>query len=412
MPTPTSSPRARPAWPWCPSGRTTPTAIRTAGPSGGSPATGCGSTGPTGRAIWPSSAPAVPGGSPCGAGGVGPPCHDGGVTATPVEPTSRLRVVMGEEELLRARAVSAVRTAVFAHHDDAEEHELAAAGLPIGDLADVLAPSLFGGHRLVVVTGVHECAAALADSLIGYAKDPDPDLTLVIVHFGGKRNEALVKAFRSAGAAVDECPKVSSVGDRIAFVRNEVRIAGGRITPDAASALVEAVGADLRQLGAAASQLVSDFGGTIDADAVARFHQGQAEVTGFTVAERVLVGDRAGSVEMLRWALEHGVAHVLIADAIADGVRTAARVSSLSTTNPGELARVLKLPPWKVKKAQAQSRGWSIDGLQQAIGVAAELNADVKGAAASADYALERAVRRIVTIRAETGRGSRARTGR
>jgi DNA polymerase-3 subunit delta len=106
---------------------------------------------------------------------------------------------MGEEELLRARAVSAVRTAVLAHHDDAEEHELAAAGLPIGDLADVLAPSLFGGHRLVVVTGVQECAAALADSLIGYAKDPDPDLTLVIVHFGGKRNEALVKAFRRPG---------------------------------------------------------------------------------------------------------------------------------------------------------------------------------------------------------------------
>ena len=42
----------------------------------------------------------------------------------------------------------------------------------------MLAPSLFGGHRLVVVTGVQECAAALADSLIGYAKDPDPELTL------------------------------------------------------------------------------------------------------------------------------------------------------------------------------------------------------------------------------------------
>ena len=60
----------------------------------------------------------------------------------------------------------------------------------------------------------------------------------------------------------------------------------------------------------------------------------------------------------------------------------------------------------------AHARGWSIEGLQQAIGVTAELNADVKGAAASADYALERAVRRIVTIRSETGRGSRARTGR
>jgi len=198
----------------------------------------------------------------------------------------------------------------------------------------------------------------------------------------------------------------------VAFVRNEVRSAGGRITADAVTALVEAVGADLRQLSAATSQLLSDFGGSIDAESVARFHHGQAEVSGFTVAERVLVGDREGSVEMLRWALERGVAHVLIADAIADGVRTAARVASLNTNNIGDLARVLKLPPWKVKKAQAQSRGWSIEGLQLALGVAAELNADVKGAAASADYALERAVRRIVTIRSETGRGGRARAAR
>ena len=242
----------------------------------------------------------------------------------------------------------------------------------------------------------------------GYAEDPDPDLTLVVVHHGGKRNEALVKAFTAAGAAVDDCPKVTSVGDRIAFVRNEVRSAGGRITPDAASALVEAVGADLRQLSSAATQLVSDFGGSIDADAVARFHRGQAEVTGFTVAERVLVGDRQGSLETLRWALQRGVAHVLIADAIADGVRTAALVSSVRSSNPGDLARTLKMPPWKVKKAQSQARGWSIEGLQQAIGVAAELNADVKGAAASADYALERAIRRIVDIRRETGRGVRA----
>ena len=320
--------------------------------------------------------------------------------------------MVGEEELLRARAVAAVRKAVLERHPDAELHELAALGLPVGQLADVLAPSLFGGHRLIVVSGVQEAAGALVDALTGYARDPDPDLTLVVVHFGGKRNEALIKAFTAGGAAVDQCPKMSSAGDRAAFVRNEVRSLGGRITPEAVSALVDAIGADLRQLSSAASQLVSDFGGTIDAEAVARFHRGQAEVTGFTVAERVLVGDRQGSIEMLRWALERGVAHVLIADAIADGVRTAARVASLSTTNPGELARVLKLPPWKVKKAQAQSRGWSIEGLQLAIGVAAELNADVKGAAASADYALERAVRRIVTIRAETGRGGRERAGR
>jgi DNA polymerase-3 subunit delta len=329
--------------------------------------------------------------------------------AAPPTPTSRLRVVVGEEELLRSRAVAAVRAAVRVRHPDAELHELAAAGLPVGHLADVLAPSLFGGHRLVVVTGVHEAAGALVDALTGYTENPDPELTLVVVHSGGKRNDALLKAFRSAGAAVDECPKVSSVGDRIAFVRNEVRTLGARIAPEAAAALVDAVGADLRQLASAAGQLVSDVGESIDADAVARFHRGQADVTGFTVADRVLEGDRPKAVETLRWALDRGVAHVLIADAIADGVRTAAGVKSLGTSNPGELARALGAPPWKVKRAQAQARGWSIEGLQRALGIAAELNADVKGAAASPDYALERAIARLVTVRAETRPGLRGR---
>ena len=221
------------------------------------------------------------------------------VPATPVEPTSRLRVVMGEEELLRARAVAAVRAAVFGHHEDAEEHELAAAGLPIGQLADVLAPSLFGGHRLVVVTGVQESAAALADALIGYAKDPDPDLTLVIVHFGGKRNEALVKAFRSAGCGARRVPQ-AEFGRRPHRVRPQRGPPGGG--PDhprrghAPSSTRSAPTCGSSRPRPASWSPTS--AATIDADAVARFHHGQAEVTGFTVAERVLVGDRAGSIEI------------------------------------------------------------------------------------------------------------------
>jgi DNA polymerase-3 subunit delta len=328
-----------------------------------------------------------------------------------VPPTSRLRVVAGEEELLRSRAVAAVRTAVLERHPDAELHELTAQGLAVGELADVLAPSLFGGHRLVVVSGVHEAAGALSDALTGYAKDPDPDITLVIVHAGGKRNEALVKAFKAAGAAVDDCPKVwpNELGG---FVRNEVRTFGGRITADAVMALVEAVGNDLRALSAAVGQLLSDFGGSIDEDAVARFYRGQAEANGFGVAEKVMVGDSAGSLEVLRWALDGGVPPVLIADALAEGVRTAARAKSVSVSSYGELMRLFKWPKRKAESGLKHARAWSIDGLQQAVAVTAELNAEVKGAAADPDYALERAVRRIVAIRAATGRGGRVPAGR
>ena len=331
---------------------------------------------------------------------------------TPVEPTSRLRVVIGEEELLRARAVTAVRTAVFAHHEDPRCTSSRPRDWPMGELADVLAPSLFGGHRLVVVTGVQEAAGALNDVAHRLRQG-----TRSRAHAGAGPQRRQAERGPGEGLQAGRRRRRRVPQAEVGRRPGELRAQRGPHVrrPDHRRRRQRRRRVDRQRPAsavAAAGQLVSDFGGTIDADAVARFYRGQAEVTGFDVAERALVGDRERSVEKLRWALQRGVAHVLIADAIADSVRTAARVASLEHVRPGELARILKLPPWKVKKGLAHARGWSIDGLQQAIGVTAELNADVKGAAASADYALERAVRRIVTIRAETGRGSRAPAGR
>jgi DNA polymerase-3 subunit delta len=133
---------------------------------------------------------------------------------------------------------------------------------------------------------------------------------------------------------------------------------------------------------------------------VTRYYRGRAEVTGFAVADRAVVGDVAGALEALRWALAVGVAHVLVADALADGVRSVARVSSAGRANPYALASSLGMPPWKVKRAQSQSRGWTEPGLARAMRVVAELNAGVKGVAADPAYALEAAIRDIAASRA------------
>jgi DNA polymerase-3 subunit delta len=109
-------------------------------------------------------------------------------------------------------------------------------------------------------------------------------------------------------------------------------------------------------------QLVADTGGRIDADTVARYHRGRAEVSGFTVADRAVLGDVPGALEALRWALAIGVAHVLVADALADGIRTIARVTGAGRGDAYQLAGTLGMPPWKVKRAQSQARGWSEPG--------------------------------------------------
>ncbi|CAA9245631.1 MAG: DNA polymerase III delta subunit [uncultured Corynebacteriales bacterium] len=312
-----------------------------------------------------------------------------------------LRLVVGDEELLVSRAIAEVTSAVRAADAEADVRELAAAELTAGDLFDLLSPALFGGRRVVVVRGAHEARTDVVEALKTYLADPTDEVVLVVVHPGGARGKALVDAVRKAGAVVVECAKVTRAEERQAFVRAEVARHGGAITAGAVAVLLDAVGNDLRELSTACSQLVADTGGRIDADAVARYHRGRAEVTGFAVADRAVVGDVPGALEALRWALAVGVAHVLVADALADGVRSIARVSSAGRgSNPYAMASALGMPPWKVKRAQSQARGWTPAGLSRAMRTVADLNADVKGVAADPAYALEAAILDLARARA------------
>jgi DNA polymerase III subunit delta len=238
------------------------------------------------------------------------------------------------------------------------------------------------------------------DSVISLMRRPVDDINLVLHHAGGVKGKALLAAAREVGAQQVSCARLTRAEERLDFLRGEVRRAGGTISPDAAGLMLDAVGSDLRELATAAAQLVGDSGGQIDARSVAAYHRGRAEVSGFAVADRAVIGDSAGALQTLRWALSIGVPHVVIADALADGVRTVARVTAAGRGNPYELAQQLAMPPWKVRRAMSQSRGWSEPGLRRALGVVADLNADVKGAAVDPGYALERAIGLLTTARA------------
>jgi DNA polymerase-3 subunit delta len=310
-----------------------------------------------------------------------------------------LQLVLGDEEFLVERTVSDVFAAAKKADPQTELRRATVSDLTPAELVELLSPSLFAEGRVVVLAGAQDAGKEIADAILGHAKQPGDGIVLVVVHTGGGRSKAakdLPGVLRKAGAEVVECGKVKP-SDRETFVRSEVRRAGGKIDGAAIAALIETVGSDLRELSSAASQLVTDTeGGVVDEPAVRRYHTGKAEVTGFVVAEKAVNGDRAGAMEALRWAMQLGVPHVLVADALADAVRTVARVAAVGRSDPFRLASELGMPPWKVKRALAQARGWTSDGLVEAMQVAAVVNADVKGAAADFDYALERAVLRIV----------------
>jgi len=312
-------------------------------------------------------------------------------------------VIVGEEDLLVERAVSATLAAAAAADSELDVHDVPAAGLVPGQLTALTAPSLFGGGCAVVVRAAQDAGKDVAAELTKLAQDPVPEVTLVITHAGGAKNKALLAGLVSAGARRVDCPVIKRFGDRLDFLRGEFSRAGRRADDGGLRALLDAVGTDLRDLAAACSQLAADTTGVIGQETVARYYRGRAEATGFSVADRACEGSLTAALEQLRWALATGTSPVLISSALASGLRTLGLVGSVGRgLSSNALAADLGLPPWKIDKARQQLRGWSAAGLAAAHAAVAEADAQVKGEGANAGYALERAVTTIVACRSNS----------
>lgn len=318
------------------------------------------------------------------------------------EAVAGLHLVLGDEELLVERAVAAVlrQARKQAGTPDVPVDRLRAGEVSTSELAELLSPSLFADERVVVLEAAGEAGKDAATLIAEAAADLPPGTMLVIVHSGGGRAKALADQLKKLGAEVHPCARITKASERADFVRREFRMLKVKIGDDTVTAVLDAVGSDLRELAAVCSQLVADTDGVVDAAAVRRYHSGKAEVKGFDIADKAVIGDVAGAAEALRWAMMSGEPQVVLADALAEAVHTIARVGPLSG-DPYRLASELGMPPWRVQKAQKQARRWSRGSIAEAMQLVATLNADVKGAAADADYALEAAVRKVAELAAD-----------
>ena len=311
-------------------------------------------------------------------------------------------LVTGPEELLNERAVQTALAAVRHADDESEVSETTADQLTMGALADLAAPSLFSAIRCVVVRGLENLPDDSYDGLLDYARQPSEDIGLVLVHSGGQKGSGLLTKLRKL-PLVDEVKSAAlKPSEYPRWVAAETRSYGARIAEDAAELLVQAVGHDLRALAGACHQLANDFAGQpLTADLVKRYFGGRAEVKGFAVADAAIYGRTARALEELRWAIDNGTAPVLVTSAFASGLRGLARYKSAARgLREGDLAREVGVPPWKLRTIREQARGWEDAGLVRAIQAVAQADAEVKGAASDASYALERLVITVGDARA------------
>jgi DNA polymerase-3 subunit delta len=316
------------------------------------------------------------------------------MASVPDDLLAPVTLVVGDEELLAARAVSEVVRAARADDAEADVRDLTCAELQRGDVDDALSPSLFGGRRVVVLRAAQDLPKDLTDELLAAAQDVPEETSVVVVHAGGAKGKALLQALAKGKVRRVDAPRVTKPSERREFVRRELRRDGRQVDDEAVTLLLEAVGNDLRQLASAAEQLLVDTTGPVTAEAVARYHRGSApsEFQSFAIAERVVEGDLSGALELLRWGESTGLRLPGVTVALASTLRSVAVVASSAGVPAAQLAAQVGMPPWKVDKVRRQARGWHPEGLASALQHVARADADVKGAAVSASWAVERAL--------------------
>lgn len=315
-------------------------------------------------------------------------------------------VVQGPAELLSDRVVAARQAAAVKQRNDAEVHELSAVGLEAGTLSEVLGGSLFSSAVVCTIRDLPELSADLQPMLLEAAANPHDELCLTLVHPGGVKGKATIDALKKAKVQIETVaePKAWELPK---FVQAEGKRAGMAVSEDAARALIDAVGQDMRALAGAISQLATDLGEErLTPDAIARYFSGRAEVKGFQVVDDVLNGRPGEALVKLRWTLSTGTSTpVMLTAALASGFRGLGKYLELRSAHlpEAEMARQVGVPPWKIKDLSRQARAWSPAAVSKAIQLIAAADAGVKGAASDAEYALEHLI-----LEAERARSSLA----
>jgi len=316
-------------------------------------------------------------------------------------------LLVGTEQALADIAMRRLLALVRDRHPAVERHELGPRRHTIGDVSAAVAPSLFGGGRLVVLEGLEAAAGSYSDEVVAVAQElaaePDEELVVVARHGGGNGGKAVLAALEAVPGSVRvTCAPVSGERERAELVRARIAASGRRAEPAAVQALVEALGGDLAELLAVSGQLADIVAtGTIGVGDVLALVGGRREARGFDIADAAIAGQAGEALSLLRHALSQRVEPVLVVGALGMKLRGMAKVAGAGRGPAAALSRELAMAPWQIDRARRDLQGWDPRGLGRAVIAVADADAAVKGEVpgVAAAYALERAVVAVTDAR-------------
>ena len=311
-----------------------------------------------------------------------------------------LYLILGSEAALADRALAKLTAQL--KDESTEITTIFSGDALLGDISDALAPSLFSERRALIIKDLQDLPEDSKEEVTRYLSQPDALTTIIFIHKGGVKGKALLDTIKKVKPEIIACEPLKREAEKEAFVKDLFLDSGRKASPGAVAALVGALGADMRELQQAVSQIALDSpAGVIDEAMVDKYHQGRVETTGFDVADATVDGNLPVALISLRSAIETGTDPVMVTSAIASALRSLAKVSgSASGAKSFELAGQLGMAPWQIDKARRQLQGWTPRALSKAVQAIALADAQVKGAATDPIYALEKALATITAARA------------
>ncbi len=254
--------------------------------------------------------------------------------------------------------------------------------------------SLLGGRRLVVIRDAEDLNKEQATSLTAYLESPSPDSVLILLSSGRSKLDAAAK---KAGTVVTlEAPKGRRL---VGWLRERARAKSLKLDERGAWALIDAVGADLRELDGSLEQLGTRLGegATIGVEQVRRAFPRLADERIFAFTDAV--GERKLDVAMtaLRRLLEQGDEPLMVFGALTSHVRRLLRARRHADAGARAVGDALGLPEWRAERVVRQARSYREDELVTALGLLSVADLDMKGEFPSPEAALERAVVRLIS---------------
>lgn len=256
------------------------------------------------------------------------------------------------------------------------EEEIPAADA--GALANALETrSLFDAGKLVIVPDADDAKEPSLSVMARWAADPQPDVRLVLMTSTPAGTKRVMKALgeHAEVRTPDDVPPWETPG----WVIKRARALGKRMTPDAAKALVEALGTDLRELASAVEQLGGTVpeGGTIDVAAVGMQFRGiESKLNEFVDA--LFDRDRAQALRRLRALVAHGEHPLVILATVANQLRILAVLSGSERRSAAAVAKELGVKEGRVKRAMRRARNFTPDEIRHAYRLAADADLALK----------------------------------